>query len=215
MASAMRAETVELRDGSRVLIRAMCPDDKRLLVRAFERLSEESRYRRFFAPKKKLTEGELVSLTEVDHSDREALVAIDARSGEGVGVARYARSPAAPKQAEAAVAVVDDWQGRGAGRALLERLADRARSEGVRCFTATVKAYNRPALAMVERLVEIRDVSRDAGEVELLLELPSHGIGAQLAEALREAAARPWLIARTFLHRLVEDPGHLAPHPRV
>jgi GNAT superfamily N-acetyltransferase len=68
----------------------------------------------------------------VDHHDHEAIIALDPLTGEGVGVARYVRAGADPEVAEVAVTVVDDWQGRGLGRALLERLAARARREGVR-----------------------------------------------------------------------------------
>ena len=61
------------------------------MVDAYERLSDESRYRRFLSPHKQLTDAELRYFTEVDHHDHEALVAGDPESGEWVGVARYVR----------------------------------------------------------------------------------------------------------------------------
>lgn len=51
-------------------------------------------------------------LTDIDHHDHEALVALDL-GGRGVGVARYIRHPADPQAAEPAVAIVDDWHRRG------------------------------------------------------------------------------------------------------
>jgi hypothetical protein len=45
-------------------------------------------------------------LTEVDHRDHEAIVALDDASGEGVGVVRYVRS-GTPDGAEVAVTVTD------------------------------------------------------------------------------------------------------------
>jgi hypothetical protein len=75
-----------------LLIRPICPADKQQLVDAFERLSERSRYRRFLSPRPHLSEAELSYLTEVDHHDHEALIAIDPDSHEGVGVAPL-RSP--------------------------------------------------------------------------------------------------------------------------
>jgi hypothetical protein len=69
--------TVRLRDGSRVLIRPIEPDDRAALAEGFERLSAESRYRRFFAPMPRLRERDLDYLTRVDHRDHEALVAVE------------------------------------------------------------------------------------------------------------------------------------------
>ena len=49
---AARTSVLTLKDGSRVLLRPAGPTDRALLVEGFERLSPESRYRRFFAPMK-------------------------------------------------------------------------------------------------------------------------------------------------------------------
>lgn len=108
--------------------------------------------------------------------------------GEPVGVARYVRSTSEPDAAEAAIAVVDDWQGRGVGRALLNRLATRARQEGVSRFTALVQADNQAALELIGG-VPLSSRSRDGSELQLMMTLPRRGLGAQLACALRAAAA--------------------------
>jgi GNAT superfamily N-acetyltransferase len=118
----------ELRDGARVLVRPIAPDDRAALAAGFARLSPESRFRRFLSPKKQLTEDDLDVLTRVDHHDHEALVALEADTGEGIGVARFVRT--GPDRAEPAVVVADDWQGRGVGTLLLDLLAERAWEEG-------------------------------------------------------------------------------------
>ena len=133
-----------------MLVRPVAAADKPLFVAGFARLSEESRYRRFLAAKKSLSNDELAFFTELDHHGHEALGAVDPRSGEGLGVARYLRDPARDEVAEAAVAVIDDWQGRGLGRALLERLAIRAHDEGIRHFSASLLVEPR-MLAMFKR----------------------------------------------------------------
>src|SRR6476619_2159467 len=115
-------ELVGLKDGSSVLVRRVTAADQGLFVDGFARLSDESRYRRFLAAKKRLSDDELAFFTELDHHGHEALGAVDPATGEGLGVARYVRDPARYEIAEAAVAVIDDWQGRGLGRVLLERL---------------------------------------------------------------------------------------------
>jgi len=115
-----------LLDGSTVRVRPIRPGDKQRLLEGFERLSPESRYRRFLSPVPRLSDRALRYLTEVDHHDHEALIGI-AHDCSGVGVARFVRSEEDPELAEAAVTVVDDWQGRGLGTALLVLLAERAR----------------------------------------------------------------------------------------
>ena len=89
----------------------------------------------------RLSDADLRYLTEVDHRDHEAIVALRARAADPVGVARYVRIEA-PTEAEVAVAVVDDWQGRGAATALLERLVERARENGIERFVAVVLQEN-------------------------------------------------------------------------
>jgi GNAT superfamily N-acetyltransferase len=113
---------VELRDGAEIRLRPIRPDDKPQLVEGFDRLSDDSVYKRFLSPLTALRPMDLLYLTEIDHHDHEALIAFDLRTGDPVGVARYVRSAEDPVRAEFAVTVVDDWQRRGVGTALLRRL---------------------------------------------------------------------------------------------
>jgi GNAT superfamily N-acetyltransferase len=184
------------------MLRSISPDDQRLLAASFARLSEESRYRRFFTIKDKLSAAELDYFVDVDHSDHEAIIAIDPSAGDLLGVARYVRSNHDANVAEVAVTVADDWQRRGLGRALLDRLTDRARRQGVRKFSALVQADNLASLGLLET---VGDAQRrlDGGLVEIVIELPaSRGIGARLAQALRAAAAGTLVPAHTLTHRL-------------
>jgi GNAT superfamily N-acetyltransferase len=180
--------TVTLKDGSRVVIRPVTPEDKPLFAEAFERFGEESRYRRFMSFKRRLSPEDLAFFTEVDHHDHEALGAIDPETGEGLGVARYVREPDDPTAAEAAVAVVDAWQSRGLGGTLLERLARRATEEGISHFRASLFTSNRGMLHLFEDLGEMRHVSREDDVYEIDVALPV-GEGSQLGHALRAAAA--------------------------
>ena len=197
-------ETVELRDGARVAIRPVRPSDKDPIREGFEHLSPQSRYRRFFAPLRRLTSTDLAYLTEVDHLDHEAVVAFAGDSGEPIGVARYIRSED-PAEAEFAVAVVDHWQQRGVGTALLEQLVARARAEGIERFVAIVLGENSEALDLYDHLVPDGAPPRRSasGNLELVVELPDpgEGIGSRLARILRAAASglviSPWrVIAR-------------------
>ena len=82
--------------GARLTARRIRPDDKPALARFFDRLSDESKRRRFLAPKPKLTTRDLAFLTEIDHDRHVALVALD-RDGAIVAVARYAAWPGSPR----------------------------------------------------------------------------------------------------------------------
>jgi EmrB/QacA subfamily drug resistance transporter len=162
---AARGKTVVLRDGSAVLIRQVQSADTPLLADGFARLSAQSRQMRFLTIKKELSPAELRYFTDVDHHDHEALGALDHAGGRGVGIARYIRDAQDPHAAEIAVTIVDDWQGRGLGTELLAQLSDRARQEGIRCFTALVAEDNK-AIAGLLRNVSACLVGRGPGTVE-------------------------------------------------
>jgi RimJ/RimL family protein N-acetyltransferase len=169
---APEGRVVVLRDGSTVLIRPVRSADTSLLADGFARLSAASRQMRFLSVKKELSTADLRYFTDVDHHDHEALAALDQAAGHGVGIARYIRDAGDRQAAEIAVTIVDDWQGLGLGTELLAGLSDRARSEGIRRFTALADAGN-VAVAALLRNAGARLVRRGPGTVEYEITLAS------------------------------------------
>jgi len=155
----------------RLEIRPIEPGDKDALAAAIELSSEEAIRRRFLGPHGPLSPAELRYLTEVDHEDHEALLAIDPASGGSVGVARYVRDRERRDSAEIAVAVLESWQGHGVGKALMRGLADRAREEGISRFTALMLAHNHPMRQLLAELGAIRVLGTGGGAVELAVDL--------------------------------------------
>lgn len=187
--ASQQADLVRLRDGAELTIGRITPEDAPLLADAFARLSEESRRLRFLAPKPSLSPAELRYLTDVDGHRHEALAAIDPQTGRGIAIGRFVRDPHDPGRAEVAITVVDDWQRRGVGRLLLERLTDRARDEGIRRFNALVSVDNRKMQGLLDRIEAPARVRRITGGVaEYEIELVPRGLGTELEEALRAAA---------------------------
>jgi RimJ/RimL family protein N-acetyltransferase len=191
---AARTSQITLRDGSRVLLRPGLPADRALLVEAFERLSPESRYRRFFAPVKTMSAPLLDYLTSIDYVDHFAWAAISAEPGPlgepyGVGVSRYVRL-ADPAAAEMAVTVVDDWQGRGLGRVLLDALVLEALENGIERFEGDVLVENRPMQEMLRR-TGARFRPEGSGILRFSIDLPARDeaiAGSPFGDLLRALA---------------------------
>jgi RimJ/RimL family protein N-acetyltransferase len=163
-----------LPDGAPVLIRPIRADDKRMLTDGLRRLSDESVHRRFLTPKRSFSRAELRYLTEVDGRDHVALVA-EHPSGPArrlIAVARFVRLAEDPHAAEVAITVADDWQGRGLGSLLSERLAAEARRVGISRFTATMAANNLPAHRLMARLTDhLEQHHVGSGVDELVLDI--------------------------------------------
>jgi RimJ/RimL family protein N-acetyltransferase len=155
-----------------IALRPIRPDDKDLLVAGLGRLSERSVYQRFLSPKPRLTASELRYLTEVDHVDHVALVAVLAKSPATlVGVGRWVRDDEHPDEAEMAITVADDLQGRGVGSAIGRALADAALERGITRFTATMLADNVAAHRLFAKISHHLAVTRASGVDELVAEL--------------------------------------------
>ncbi len=125
------------------------PGDGERLERFFYRLSPETIYRRFMSPIARPEQARLERLLDVDHRDREAIVA--AVDGEIVGVARYSRR-ANSDEADLAVVVADAWQRQGLGTRLLKALAACAARAGIARFDVMTLADNRAALGLIRRM---------------------------------------------------------------
>ncbi|MFL5782663.1 MAG: GNAT family N-acetyltransferase [Thermoleophilaceae bacterium] len=195
-------ETAELRDGSTILIRPIAADDKERLNAGFQRLSAESRRRRFLTPATQLSTEDLVYLTEVDHRRHEAMVAVDPADGSLVGSARYVQVPGERETAEVAVVVGDDWQRRGVATALLSALSRRARENGVERFRAYVSSENAVVVDALTRAGATRAPSADATELEFNVDVPHEGLGERLRTALRAAGAGQLELVERVARRL-------------
>jgi RimJ/RimL family protein N-acetyltransferase len=148
------SEIITLRDGARLTIRPIQPDDAPRLQAFHARLSPESIYLRFLSPHPVLSASEAEQFTNVDYQSRLAFVAtrLEGQEESIVGVARYdVLGPSRPGAAEAAIVVEDDYQGRGVGTRLADCLVAYARDHGIRTIVAEVEAENERMLNFIRR----------------------------------------------------------------
>ncbi len=152
MSGASEYSAVEpLRDGRRVEIRALKPDDREGFVAAVGRTSDQSLYRRFFGAKRDFSEREIAFFLNVDFVNHVALVAVLEEDGRPVIIAGGRYVVVQPGKAEVAFAVVDRYQGRGIGAALLRHLAAIARAAGLKELIAEVLPDNIAMLKVFEK----------------------------------------------------------------
>ena len=198
------ARTIELNDGSKVLIRPLTGADRAALLNVFDHLSADSRYGRFFTGKPALSEHELAYLSDVDHWSHEALIAFDHVSGEPVAVGRFIRCKDDPECAEVALSVIDRWQGRGLGTALMRCLSRRARRAGIRRLRFLVLAENRRMRELLKDLGPGQPDSLDQGTLEFSLEIGEQETDERIRALLRHAACD----AVQLLHPRLPHKGH-------
>jgi RimJ/RimL family protein N-acetyltransferase len=159
-----------LRDGRRLEIRALTHDDRSDLIAAVARTSAESLRRRFFVPKTKFTDREMDFFSNVDFVNHVALVAvIEDDQTAIVGGGRYI--VVRPGEAEIALAIVDYYQGRGIGTALIRHLVAIARAAGLTRLIAEVLAENLPMLRVFEQSGLAISTKREAELRHVTLEL--------------------------------------------
>ncbi len=140
-----------LSDGRKVEIRAQRPDDRAGIHAALARASPDLLYHRFFAVKREFSEKEVHYFLDIDFVKHVALMAIVDVNGQPtlVGGGRYIVTE--PGKAEVSFAVVDEYQAKGIGSALMRHLAAIGREAGLRELVAEVLADNMAMLKVFER----------------------------------------------------------------
>jgi acetyl coenzyme A synthetase (ADP forming)-like protein len=178
-AAGLEATDVILRDGSTLRLRAPAAEDAAALLGFFGDLSEHSRYLRFHgfpALGPQLVE----PLLEPDWQERGAL--LGSLDGRVVAVANWVRLRD-PRAAEVAFAVGDEFQRRGIGTRLLERLATRAADAGIEEFVAEVLHENNRMLGVFRNAGFAVTRAGEAGELEIRLAIaPTDAYREQVAE---------------------------------
>jgi len=146
-------QVLQLTDGSEVVVRPIGPDDSSLLQAFVRRLSATSRRFRFFVTLAELSAAQLDRFVNVDPARGLALVALNGRK-EGAAIVAEARYALAHEDnsAEFAIAVADDFQGRGLGKYLVKRLLATAWRRNVRRLFGEIESDNRAMLAFAVRL---------------------------------------------------------------
>jgi len=166
-----------LRDGCRVEIRALRPDDRADLLAAVGRASTRSLYRRFFGLKRSFRDEEVAYFVNVDFVNHVALVALIDERGHSViaGGGRYI--VVQPRQAEVAFVVVDEYQGRGIGRALMRHLTGIAYEAGLRTLIAEVLPENAPMLQLFKTSGLALTTRHEEQVVHITITLPLNETG--------------------------------------
>ena len=145
--------SIRLRDGRNFVVRPIRDDDEMRLSDAFDRLSPDSKYKRFLALKPHLTDHDIDYLVHVDAEDHVALVATDPDEPDVIiAVVRFVRLESDPTAAEFSIVVGDDYQQSGLGSQLMGVLADHARAQGITRFVATILAENIGAHRLVQAI---------------------------------------------------------------
>lgn len=155
-----------------VTLRAIVPEDEPLMEELFYSLSEESVIHRFFQLKKEISHEELVNYCQVDYDREIAIVAeIDSEGRRRIiGVGRIT-SLGDRTQAELAVTVGDPWQGRGLGTALMEKIIEIARNQGIERLWMHILRDNEPMLRLAEKFGFRPGRSDDRDVVSVYLDL--------------------------------------------
>ena len=141
------------RNGVRLCVRPLRPDDREREIEFINSLSERSRYYRLMTPLKFLPPHLLDRLMDIDYDRRMAFVATAEQDGreQFVGIARYGETDR-PDTVELGITVTDRWQRQGIARVLFAELVRFARWRGIRHMEGIVLHDNLPMIELAKSL---------------------------------------------------------------
>jgi acetyltransferase len=152
---------VELRDGTKILVRPVRPEDEPLYPPFLAAVTQQDLRLRFFAPVKEFGHTFIARFTQIDYARAMAFIAIEESSGNMLGVVRL-HADANYERGEYAILVRSDLKGRGLGYLLMQMIIDYARAEDLKLIEGQVLAENTAMLAMCRELGF--DIAADPGD---------------------------------------------------
>src|SRR5882672_3353 len=172
MLEAARFSAIEtLGDGRRVEIRALRHEDRDGFVAAIGRASTESIRRRFFSVRRYFSEQEIEFFSTVDFVNRVALTVVAEAGGRPVIVGGGRYVVIEPGRAEVAFALIDEYQGKGIGAALMRHLVALAREAGLKELVAEVLPENTAMLSVFRKSGLQPTTRQERGVVHVTLPL--------------------------------------------
>ncbi|RIL02366.1 MAG: GNAT family N-acetyltransferase [Proteobacteria bacterium] len=165
-------EVVALRDGARVLLRPIRPEDEPAHLAMFHKLSPEDVRFRLFNMVREVQHSQMARYTQIDYDREMAFVAVvgEGAAAETFGVVRGIFDPDCVR-AEFALLVRSDQKGRGLGTALMEKLLRYCRARGAKEVFGQVLPDNRDMLALAHALGFTSRFLPGEGVVEVRLAL--------------------------------------------
>ena len=142
---------IALKDGRRVLVRPIRPEDEALYDDFFADVTAEDLRLRFFAPIKEFSHAFLARLTQIDYSRAMAFIALEAETGALMGVVRLHADPD-HLTGEYAILLRSSLKGQGLGWALMKLIIEYADADGIETIKGEVLRENTVMLSMCEAL---------------------------------------------------------------
>jgi len=160
------AKTVQLNDGTDIVIRPIRPEDAEIEAKFIRELSPEARYFRFMNSIQELSQEMLVRFTQIDYHNEMALIVVTSTEDgeEQIGVARYTTN-VDKTSCEFALVVSDKWQSRGIAHHLMRNLMDVARDRDLEVMEGQVLSKNSKMLDLMTSLNF--SISNDPDDMEI------------------------------------------------
>jgi acetyltransferase len=165
-------ETIELRNGLRLRVRPIRPEDEPAHQAFLHRLSPTDVHFRFFNLVREMAHTQMARYTQIDYEREMAFVAVDPGTDPPatVGVVRGVFTSDG-REAEFAIIVQSDLKEQGLGRTLLEKLVRYCRERGTREVVGQVLPDNQAMLSLARRMgFESRPLPEGVVEVRLRLD---------------------------------------------
>ncbi len=162
---------VVLRDGTKVLIRPIRPEDAEAHYTFVSSFSRETSYYRFFSYGKDLADDQMTRFTQIDYDREMAIIAVVEQGGQEVtiGVNRlvyYAHSD----EYEFAIVVADEWQQSGVAAILMEKIIEIARDRRLKSIYGLVLSDNIRMLHFIKKF-GFKIIGREDQMVRIELDL--------------------------------------------